>query len=405
MRDMTILGFTLFDTAVGQCALIWGENGVVGLQLPEANEHDTRARAANQFPDAMEIPPSGEAQQAIDGVTALLRGEPADLSAIRLDMSASPLFHRRVYEAARGIPRGSTLSYGEIARRIGSPGAARAVGQALGRNPFAVIVPCHRVIAAGGKTGGFSANGGVDAKLRLLAIEGAVISKDASVKGATAEPPLFPSDAGCNYDPAAAVARLRAADSELGKLIDKCGPFGLKIKPPVPVFAALAEAIIHQQLAGKAAAAIHERFCALFPGSLGGPTAEQILCATDEQLRGAGLSRPKLLAIRDLARKTADGDIPTLAEMRHQDDGAIIERLTTVRGVGRWTVEMLLIFRLGRPDVLPLDDYAIRKGYAMAFGLAELPAPKEVAARGERWKPYRSVASWFLWRVLALDKV
>jgi 3-methyladenine DNA glycosylase/8-oxoguanine DNA glycosylase len=163
------------------------------------------------------------------------------------------------------------------------------------------------------------------------------------------------------------------------------------------IFSALAQAIVYQQLTGKAAATIFARFCALFPGT--DPTAEQLLAASEDELRGAGLSRSKLLSLRDLAAKTVSGEIPTLAEIRHMEDDAIVERLTTVRGIGRWTVEMLLIFRLGRPDVLPADDYGIRKGFARAYAQGELPARKEVETYGLRWKPYRTVASWYLWRL------
>lgn len=169
------LGFLLFDTAVGRCGVIWSERGLVGAQLPESNARETRARIRHRFPEAREVSPPPNAQRARDGIVALLRGEARDLSDIVLDMRLTPPFHRRVYEAARAIAPGETLSYGEIATRVGAPGAARAVGQALGRNPFAIIVPCHRVVAAGGKLGGFSANGGVATKLRLLAIEGAPV--------------------------------------------------------------------------------------------------------------------------------------------------------------------------------------------------------------------------------------
>jgi 3-methyladenine DNA glycosylase/8-oxoguanine DNA glycosylase len=129
-----------------------------------------------------------------------------------------------------------------------------------------------------------------------------------------------------------------------------------------------------------------------------GFTPQQLLRTSDEKLRGAGLSQAKLLSLRDLARKTVAGEIPTLAEAHRMDDEAIIERLSEVRGIGRWTAEMLLIFRLGRPDVLPLDDYGVRQGFAVTFKKRELPTRKELEARGERWKPYRSAASWYLWR-------
>ena len=166
-------GFALFETAIGQCGIIWGERGITGVQLPEGDECQTRARIRGRTPDARQLPPPPEVQHAIDEMVRLLRGEPRDLAAIPLDMAQVAPFNGRVYEEARTIPPGRTLTYGEIAARLGEPGAARAVGQALGQNPFPIIVPCHRVVAAGGKMGGFSARGGVTTKLRMLAIEGA----------------------------------------------------------------------------------------------------------------------------------------------------------------------------------------------------------------------------------------
>jgi 3-methyladenine DNA glycosylase/8-oxoguanine DNA glycosylase len=200
------------------------------------------------------------------------------------------------------------------------------------------------------------------------------------------------------FEPTIAVERLRASDAVLARAIDTIGPFRLQRLATSSIFAALARAIVYQQLNGKAAAAIFARFCALFPSS--DPTAEQLLAASEDELRGAGLSRSKLLSLRDLASKTLSREIPSLAEIRSMDDDAIIKSLTDVRGIGRWTVEMLLIFRLGRPDVLPADDYGIRKGFALLYGLAELPARKELETHGLRWRPYRTVASWYLWRLV-----
>ena len=173
---MTASGFALFDAAIGRCGIAWGERGVAGIQLPEAGEEETRVRMLHRFPAAGEATPPPEVQDAIEDIVALLRGEASDLSTVALDMDGVPEFHRRVYDAARTIPPGETLSYGDIARRVGAPGAARAVGQALGRNPFPIVVPCHRVLAAGGKIGGFSAQGGVATKRRMLAIESAWIN-------------------------------------------------------------------------------------------------------------------------------------------------------------------------------------------------------------------------------------
>jgi methylated-DNA-[protein]-cysteine S-methyltransferase len=167
-------GFALFDTAIGHCAIAWSGRGVVGVQLPEGNEAKTRARMRRRFPGAREAPPPADVQRAVDGIVALLRGEAVDFSTVAVDMDGLPEFHRRVYAVARTIGCGATLTYGEITKRLGAPGeAAPDVGQALGRNPFPIIVPCHRVLAAGGKLGGFSAPGGIATKRRLLAIEGA----------------------------------------------------------------------------------------------------------------------------------------------------------------------------------------------------------------------------------------
>jgi len=169
---MTALGVALFDTALGRCGIAWAERGIVGVQLPEPAGAE-RARLLRRFPDAVETTPPQGIQRAAAGIAALLRGESPDLDSITLDMSLVAEFDRCVYEATRRIPRGATRTYGEIASQIGDPGAARAVGQALGRNPFPIVVPCHRVLAAAGRPGGFSAHGGVATKLRMLAIEGA----------------------------------------------------------------------------------------------------------------------------------------------------------------------------------------------------------------------------------------
>jgi methylated-DNA-[protein]-cysteine S-methyltransferase len=394
----TARAFALFDTAVGRCGIAWGDRGVVGVQLPEANAAATRARVRSRFGDAREAPLPRAVKAAVADIVALLRGEKRDLSKIALDMDGVPEFHQRVYVAARAIPPGTTLTYGEIARRLGEPGAARAVGQALGRNPFAIVVPCHRVLAAGGKSGGFSAVGGVDTKLRMLAIEGARATEPrADQKG------LFDAETGYGFDPRVALAHVRASDPRMAALIDAKGPFALELKSTSSVFVALAEAIVYQQLSVKAAGTIFGRVCALFPRGRGGPKPEHVLRATDASLRGAGLSNAKMLALQDLARRTISGEVPKLAALRKMDDAAIVESLSAVRGIGRWTAEMFLIFRLGRPDVLPVDDYGIRKGFAIALGKRALPTPKAVLAYGERWRPYRTLASWYLWRALEPD--
>ncbi len=169
---MIAQGFTLFATEIGDCAIAWGEAGIVGVQLPESDADAARARMHRRFPEATEINPPSEAAEAARAIAALLAGEQRDLRDIRLDMRGVPEFHAKVYAVVRTIPPGQTLTYGQVAARLNAPGAARAVGQAMGRNPFAPVVPCHRVTAAGGRMGGFSAAGGVAAKQKMLAIEG-----------------------------------------------------------------------------------------------------------------------------------------------------------------------------------------------------------------------------------------
>lgn len=168
----TAPGFALFDTAIGRCGMVWNHRGITGVQLPGARVAETRAALRRAWPGVREAPAPPPVQRAIDNIASLLRGDGDDLSSIPLDMSGIPPFYRRVYEFARTIPPGTTLSYGEVAKRLRAPRSARAVGQALARNPFAIIVPCHRVLAAGGKIGGFTAPGGAGTKRRLLEIEG-----------------------------------------------------------------------------------------------------------------------------------------------------------------------------------------------------------------------------------------
>jgi methylated-DNA-[protein]-cysteine S-methyltransferase len=179
---MTAVSFAIFETAIGACGIAWNERGIAAVQLPEASEEKTRARLQRRFSDVREAPPPPEVRRAIEGIVALLRGEVSDFSTVALDLDEMPAFNRRVYEVARAIPPGATLSYGEIAARLGEPPqAARDVGQALGQNPIPIIVPCHRVLAANGKPGGFSASGGVTTKLRVLTIEGAKTSGEPSL--------------------------------------------------------------------------------------------------------------------------------------------------------------------------------------------------------------------------------
>src|SRR5437667_4928023 len=192
---------------------------------------------------------------------------------------------------------------------------------------------------------------------------------------------------------------IRASDVRMAALIARSRRYEIQQAASVGPLEALAESIAYQQLNGKAAAAIWNRVRALYPKRKRLDPA-QVLVTPDETLRAAGLSRAKIAAIKDLAAKTMDGTVPPGRALLKMSDDEIITRLTQVRGIGRWTVEMLLLFDLGRPDVWPVDDYGVRKGFAKTFGRRKLPTPKQLIKRGEKWRPYRSVAAWYFWRAL-----
>jgi DNA-3-methyladenine glycosylase II len=201
------------------------------------------------------------------------------------------------------------------------------------------------------------------------------------------------------YVPDEAVAHLRAGDELLAREMDRIGPFVLQPSATKSLFQALMRSIIYQQLHGKAANSIHTRVLAQLKAH-GGPTPAALAKLPDETLRGAGLSAGKLRAIRDLAAKSLDGTVPTLREAHTLDDAELVTRLTAVRGIGPWTVHMLLIFYLGRPDVLPTGDLAIRVAFKRLYNKRKDPSPEILTRHAKRWQPYRSVASWYLWRSL-----
>lgn len=199
------------------------------------------------------------------------------------------------------------------------------------------------------------------------------------------------------------VTALKKSDPVMKKLIDRVGPLDFVPRAKRSPFESLVQAVAHQQLHGRAAQTILQRFVDLFPGSKF-PKPEQISEIPDDVLRGVGFSRAKVAAIQDIAEKSLSGVIPTARQIVKLSDEEIIQRLIEVRGVGRWTVEMLLIFQLGRPDVLPVDDFGVRNGFQIAYGLDEHPTTKELAAHGARWQPYRSTAALYLWRAADLAK-
>ncbi len=320
----------------------------------------------------------------VQTVRAHLKGDAQDFSAVPLALSGSD-FLQSVYRAAQKIPAGSVLTYGELAMLLGKPGASRAVGTALGKNPIPLLVPCHRIVASGRKPGGFSAPGGLAAKLALLDCEGVSLQP----------PPTLHSTALWLK----AVAALQKQDRAIARLIKHVGPMEFVPHLREEPLTSFISAIVSQQLSVKAAATILKRVNALITVD-GVPHPEKLLLTSDDELRGAGLSYMKASYLKDLAQKYRDGELPTLPQIKQMSDNQIIKRFTQIKGVGRWTVEMYLIFNLGRSDVFPTLDLGVRKGVALALNLDKVPDSEAALAYGEKWKPYRSVASLYLWRSL-----
>ena len=384
---MARYGTTCFHTRIGTCGIAWRDNLIVGLELPHFSPAETLKALLNRFPDLSESKPRGNPLRAKRSVINLLEGRPETFEDIEVNLDSNSKFVQEILCQTREIRPGETVTYSELARAAGKPGAARAVGSALGRNPCPIIVPCHRVLAAHRSGGGFSAMGGLTTKFTLLQVEGHDVD--------------FP---GLDYNPVDAVHFLVRRDPRFEKVIKVVGWPKIVVESRRSVYGSLARAIIFQQLSVKAAGTIFLRVLnAVSPGKSDFSPSEFQQVA-DETLRKAGLSRNKLLALRDLTEKMSEGAIPSTTQLKRLDDEAIIDILTQVRGIGRWTVEIMLIFRLGRGDVIAADDLGLRQGYAVISGRRDAVARDTLMRAANRWKPYRSLACWYLWRAADLAR-
>ena len=383
--------YTLIPTTLGPLGLGWSDAGIRHICLPEATPEATAARLeAKGYKKRRAV--AKHLDHSAKRIAQHLRGRPVDLNEVVLDLSHLPETRRRIYETLRRVPSGTTLTYGELAERAGMPGTQQSVGTAMGENPCPVVVPCHRVVPAGGKLGNYSGPGGAETKARILRIEGLDI-------WAPRTPPKRRAD-GLEYDWDEAVRHLSKADPVLVKHFKRLRGAKLEARAMEDPFLYLARSITFQQLAGAAARTIWGRVLDRFAAKGGLPTPESMLAMPQAELRSAGLSAAKTAAMQDLATKALEGIIPHAKDLAKMSDEEIIARLTAVRGVGKWTVEMSLMFRLGRADVLPVDDLGVRNGFDRVHGRKKKVTPKELTAYAERWRPYRSVGSWLMWRVL-----
>jgi O-6-methylguanine DNA methyltransferase len=379
-------GYCLFETELGACGIAWtisasdGQPVVCFLQLPEATEQLTEKRISGITHGLKVTAPPPRIGRTIKKVQMHLQGKLQDFNDVNVDLDGASQFARQVYGVCRNISAGKTLSYGELAKAMKRPAAARAVGQALGKNPIPIIIPCHRVLASGNKAGGFSAPGGVTTKARMLAIEGVTPGPPATIKS--------------KKDLLRAAALLKEKDPRLAGCLSK--PIEFSLRQEHSPYETLVEAVVHQQLSPKASETILGRVMALYPGSRI-PQPKALLNTPDARLRSAGLSQSKTRALKDIAAKTLDGTVPSLKEIVSLSNEEIIKRLTSIYGVGQWTVEMMLIFNLGRIDVFAVDDYALRKSVSEVLNMRDIPTPKQLNAMAETWRPYRTVVSLYLW--------
>jgi O-6-methylguanine DNA methyltransferase len=364
----------LFPTALGHCGIAWTAKGISALLLPEADARETAARLL-QGGRTLASPPL-LVQQAITRLTAHLDGTSDDLRDVRLDLEHVTSFCRQTYRALRQVAPGRVTTYGALARRLRLPGASRAVGRAMATNPLPLLIPCHRVLAARDALGHFSAHGGNTTKLRLLTLEGFALDRFHR----------------------AGVSHLRRLSGPLASLIRRVGRYRLESTKTADPFTTLAKAIIHQQVSTAAGRTIFSRLIeSCGNGRILAP--ERVRYASASTLRDAGVSRQKAGYLIDLAGRVGDGRLD-LARLSTMDDESVITVLTQVRGIGRWSAEMFLMFHLGRLDVLPIDDLGLQRGYQGTFGLAGRPNKSEMVELASPWRPYRSIAAWYLWRSL-----
>ena len=376
-------GWLLFDTVRGPCGISWRDAAVTRFLLPDntvaSMQRELRALTGQAQQTAQ---PPRWLRDVVKQVQRHCDGKPQDFTAVPVHTADLSEFTRTVYRRARAIPAGEVLSYAELATAIGKPGAARAVGTALGRNQVPLLMPCHRIVARGGKPGGFTSPGGLDTKRWLLACEGVALEK----------PRVLTTAAQWQQ----ALQHLRR-DKAMAALIRRVGTIHFRPQRNEEPLAAFIDALASQQLATKVAATILKRVHAVINVN-GTPSAAKILATPDSELRAAGLSGMKVSCLKDLAQHSVDGKLPSLSQVRTMSDEQLVRCFTAVKGIGRWSVEMYLIFDLGRADVFPADDYGIRKAVAQLHGLAALPPAKALAPYAEAWRPYRTVASLYLWR-------
>lgn len=370
-------GRHVFPTKIGPVGLVWSPAGVRRVFFGPAETEAVEAELAAAYPDILRARPvPGVVKGLVKRLKGHLAGRLDPLQDIPVSCEDRSGFSRTVYDTLRAVPPGEVVTYGELAARAGRPGAARAIGRILGSNPVPLLVPCHRCVGADGSMSGFSVEGGLQLKRKLLFREGY-------------EP---------NGEYRRGIAHLRRRDPMMRRLIDFGGPYAPLPDKPLPPYDTLVQAIVHQQLSVKAGRTIAARVRALTPGPRF-PTPEQMLELDDTELRSVGLSGQKTAYVKDLAARVADGRL-RLNRLKNLSDDEVIAELTKIKGIGVWSAHMHLIFHLDRLDVLPVGDLGIQIACGRFYDLGKYATPKQITELGEKWRPYRSMAAWYLWRGL-----
>ncbi len=357
--------------------LAWTPKGIHRLEFGPRDDESVINQLIVKCPDLKRARPvPAPIKDIVRRVKAHLTGRSDSLLDIPVDLRKGSEFSTEVWRQLRKVKPGKVITYGQLAAKAGRPGAARAVGRIMGANPVPVIVPCHRCVGADGSMTGFSTEGGIFLKKKLLFIEG--------------------------YEPNAeyrdGIAHLRRRDPVMRRLIKVVGPFQALPDKPSPPYDTLITAIVHQQLAVKAGRTIAGRLRNLSEGPRF-PKPEQMMAFDDSVLRSVGLSKQKTSYVKDLATRVFDGRLK-LGRLNHLDDEAVITELTKVRGIGVWSAHMHLIFYLGRLDVLPVGDLGIQIACGKFYDLGKYASADQITELGKKWTPYCSMAAWYLWQGL-----
>ncbi len=377
MLKLKSTGHHVFSTTIGPVGLTCCPQGVRRVIFGPASADQVLSQLVDLNPEFPVIKRAeGDLAILVKRIKNHLQGQSDTLRTVPLNLDGLTDFSILVLKELCKIGPGKTITYGELAARCGKPKAARAIGRIMGANPIPLIIPCHRCMGRDGSLTGFSTEGGTRLKARLLFIEGY-------------QP---------NREHAAGIEHLIKSDKVMKKIIGKVGPYQALPEKPTPPYDTLVESIIHQQISMKAAITVAGRVKNLTPGS-GFPKPEEILGLDPQTLRECGLSGQKVTYVKDLAEHVANGSLK-LGRLKNLDDEAVIDQLIVVRGIGRWSAQMYLIFHLGRLDVLPTDDLGLQNGAARAYGLPDKVKADTLEKLAEKWRPYRSMATWYLWQSL-----